>query len=495
MKLFEEKNKNKELCLNVLMSIKKESNTNNSTFLNYINNLSPVHSRQINYSKIANAKSDFFSPKKNEKTQKNFTSIKKHYYDMEQLTINQNTNMKKWNSHILNNFSNSNKYNKKDIINLKYFKKEPKDTIRIKLFEIKGNNNDKPTKKDNISINKSMINSIKKVVFKTPLNSKRKHFKQNKIIKININEQKNHDYTEKYPSDCKSNCKSKIISINSNLNLSEFTKINQIGKGTYGKIFSVVRKINNKKYALKKEIIKDIQYIEKRKNTIKIINDFIEKTKSKGVIKIYSNLFVKYNDKYIYYELMEIGEYDWEKDINERRISISYYTETELLNISSQLIKTLSLLQKNHITHRDIKPHNILIINGKYKLCDYGEIRIIKKDGLIVQRIRGSELYMSPILFYGLKKKLIQVRHNTYKSDVFSLGMCLFYAATLYYNCIDEIREITDVNKMYILLNKYLSKRYGKKIISLIYLMLQIKEDLRPDFIELEKKLDNILIQ
>ena len=313
----------------------------------------------------------------------------------------------------------------------------------------------------------------------------------NELTKIGkMKEKINHNFIGKNSL----NKKSLIIEPSGKLNLLEFIKIKQIGKGTYGNIFSVNWKKNNKKYALKKEIIKDLQYIEKRQNTIKIINNFLEKTKNKGVIQIYSNSFKKISDKYIYYELMEIGEFDWEKEINKRRISNSYYTEPELLNISAQLIKTLTLLQKNHITHRDIKPQNILIINGKYKLCDFGEIRIMKKDGLIIQRIRGSELFMSPILFFGLRKKKNQVRHNTYKSDVFSLGMCLFYAATLYFNYIEEIREIYDMNKMNVVLRKYLGKIYGNKIFSLIYLMLQIDENLRPDFIELEEKLNKILI-
>ena len=187
---------------------------------------------------------------------------------------------------------------------------------------------------------------------------------------------------------------------------------------------------------------------------------------------------------------MEIGELDWEKEIISRTKNNLYYTEEELFNIASQLIKTLSLMQKNHITHRDIKPQNILVVKGQYKLCDFGEIRIMKKEGIVVQRIRGSELYMSPILFFGMRNGLIQVKHNTYKSDVFSLGMCLLYAASMHFSGTDEIREMTDMNQINIVLNKYLGDRYSNKIISLIYLMLQTEEQLRPDFIELEKKLN-----
>ena len=38
---------------------------------------------------------------------------------------------------------------------------------------------------------------------------------------------------------------------------------------------------------------------------------------------------------------------------------------------------------------------------------------------------------MSPILFEGLKNKIFDLKYNPYKSDVFSLGMCLLFAGTL----------------------------------------------------------------
>ena len=101
---------------------------------------------------------------------------------------------------------------------------------------------------------------------------------------------------------------------------------------------------------------------------------------------------------------------------------------------------------------------------------------------------------MSPILFYGLRNNLIQVKHNTYKSDVFSLGMCLLYAATMDFNSTDEIREMTNMDQIKNTLNNYLSDKYSNNFISLLYLMLQIEEYLRPDFIQLEEKLINSII-
>ena len=269
------------------------------------------------------------------------------------------------------------------------------------------------------------------------------------------------------------------------LNLTEFTKINQIGKGTFGKIYAVKWKKNGKKYALKKETFKDKEFYDKRNEIKKVIGSFLEKTKSNGVIKIYTNLLRKNADEYNYYELMEIGERDWDQEIVIRR-------KKELYNIANQLIHTLSLMQKNHITHRDIKHQNILIVDGNYKLCDFGEIRSMKGSGVVVQRIRGSELFMSPILFYGLRANLIQVKHNTYKSDVFSLGMCLLYAATMHFDGTDEIRELIDMNKIKNVLEKYLKERYSDKFINLLLKMLETNEDLRPDFEQLEKDFENL---
>ena len=308
------------------------------------------------------------------------------------------------------------------------------------------------------------------------------------------------------------NSKIKILEPKIKLNLKEFIFGEQIGNGTFGKIFSVKWIINNKYYAMKKEILTDFEDVEKRRNTSKIIHNFIKDTKSKGVINLYGNLCFKNNKPkynindndnfinlikepyFIYYELMEKAQRDWDKEINIRRLHKLYYTENELLNIITQLITTLSLLEKNHITHRDIKPQNILVLNGEYKLGDFGEIRVLKREGLIVQRVRGSELYMSPILFHGLHLNLLQVKHNTYKSDVFSLGMCLFYAASLTYCGVDSIRELTDMKKIKDILFQFLSQRYSNKLIMFILSMLEIDENKRMNFIQLENRLTKNLI-
>ncbi len=100
--------------------------------------------------------------------------------------------------------------------------------------------------------------------------------------------------------------------------------------------------------------------------------------------------------------------------------------------------------------------------------------------------IRGTELYMSPILFNALKLKKNVVYHNCFKSDVFSLGMCILFAATLTFKSLYNIRELKDRETIKNILARYLVARYSFEFVNIILKMLEINEEKRPDFIELE---------
>ena len=466
---------------------------NNNPFLPILNYIKTLSNEDVKKGKENDDSYLYYSPNKMKKITDNSLTINKAIFDIKRLTISHNTNSTDLNLKFLYHSENLN-LNEDIFKNLNTVKnrKEPKDSIRRTVFESNNHPKDKNISEEKKTKKRYHSNKyiLREINSKSPLNNTQSNIRKINQYKKKLNkkDEKNNTLEDKNKKKTfiKNEPKGKLI-------LSDITILNQIGRGTFGKIFSVKWKKNNKIYALKKEIFNDLQFVKKRKNIIKIITDFLEKTKNKGVIKIYSNLSEKTKYNYNYYELMELGEKDWEKEINSRRNYNLYYTENELLNIASQLIRTLSLLQKNHITHRDIKPQNILIVKGKYKLCDFGEIRIMERDGIVIQRIRGSELYMSPILFFGLRSKIMQVKHNTYKSDVFSLGMCLLYAATMYFDCPDQIREMTDMNILNEILNNYLRERYSNTFISLVYLMLQKEEQLRPDFIQLEEKINTLL--
>ena len=108
--------------------------------------------------------------------------------------------------------------------------------------------------------------------------------------------------------------------------------------------------------------------------------------------------------------------------------------------------------------------------------------------------LRGSELYMSPLLYERYKNNRKDVMHNPYKSEVFSLGFSLLYAMNLNLNIIENIREFKNMKIIINSINKDLESGkyiYSDKLMQIIFKMIEIDENKRYDFIELEKDLNN----
>ena len=285
------------------------------------------------------------------------------------------------------------------------------------------------------------------------------------------------------------------------LNLSNYIIKKQIGHGSFGQILLVEDK-NGNQYALKKIIAASSNSIRKIKNELQILLDIQNSGQELNTINIYGILSTQLDlTTYALYVLMELAATDWEKEIVERKKAKNHYSEYELMSILFCLVKSLSILQKQNIAHRDIKPQNILILKDSnlkkiYKLADFGEAKELLKGDRPTnnQTIRGTELFMSPILFYALRgrKKIRYVKHNPYKSDVFSLGLCSLFAATLGVKCLYDIRELKSNISVYVVVEKYLRFIYSDNVINIISKMLDICENTRCDFIQLEKEFNAI---
>ena len=270
----------------------------------------------------------------------------------------------------------------------------------------------------------------------------------------------------------------------------DYRYIRPIGEGAYGLIYLVENLHNRKQFALKKILCKDLYEIMKHKNQFELIYSM----NHKNIMEIY-NLQYKYLDKttYAIYVLMERGLKDWSIDIRKRIINKKPYKEEEIVNILKQIVSGLVYLQKRNIAHRDIKPQNILLFNGNiYKIADLGEAKNINnKDGHMT--LRGSELYMSPSLYERHKNNKKDTFHNAFKSDVFSLGFSCLYAMGLNLKIIENIRELKNMKIIISSIHKDLPKKlYSDKLLKIIFKMIEVDENKRCDFIELEKELNLI---
>ena len=98
---------------------------------------------------------------------------------------------------------------------------------------------------------------------------------------------------------------------------------------------------------------------------------------------------------------------------------------------------------------------------------------------------------MSPILYEGLKRGKNDVPHDPFKSDVFSFGFCLLFAATLNFELLYEARDCDSSEMIQEILNKsFIKKAYSDKLISILYNMLLYDEKKRFSFQELLNFID-----
>ena len=470
-------------------------------------NFSPNSNIKISYLRQYNNNSIYYS---NHKRSNGFsiyinTNYLNNYLNTESKVFQQK-NYKYLNDERKNN-NNYSAYIGK-VFDLKKNNKLSNDNYNRRRNKIENSKNNNEDKKLNIFSKDIFWNRNKYLKIKLPFNNtleKSKMIQKNYLSYIISSKEffgtqktQNQYLNLKNSSKVKRNNKYSNINISpENINPNEFIKVSQIGHGSFGEIFKVKWNKNNKNYAMKEMHFSTEDNIIYLKERVKSIIELIKKTKCVGLIKIFGDCSVKKENEYYYYEIMELADKDWEQEIKIRREKKNYYSEKELFNIMSNLIKTLSLLQRNHITHRDIKLQNILLVKNKYKIGDFGESRTLNQKGVISQPVRGSELFMSPILFFGLNLKIAQVIHNSYKSDVFSLGMCVLYAANLSDNILYDIRELTNEENIKKIICRYLYKRYSTNFIQLLLCMLEIDEKKRPDFIQLEKLISeykNILI-
>jgi len=377
------------------------------------------------------------------------------------INYNNLENEKEENEEIINKETNNENINK---IFDKFNKKENKRN----LLPIKEVNENTKTKKSKNSNSNSSNSSLK---------NEKNHLKTNQKI---ITLAKNPIQEQKIKKEINSILtKSKIPKFN----LEEFTLYGQLGEGSYGIIYEAINNRTNKKYALKKIIAKDLEEIQSFENEFNLVYE----CNNDNIMKIYGISICNLDaTTFALYVLMEIALYDWEQEIKNHVTERKNYKEEELINILKQLVNGLLFMQKKlKVAHRDIKPQNILVFkNNIYKIADFGEAKEIKISKQL-NTLRGTELYMSPLLYNGLKKDKDDVNHNPYKSDVFSLGFCFIYAAALNFNIIYDVRDVDNMEKIERILIRYLKNKYTEKFIKVLVLMMENDENKRVDFCKL----------
>lgn len=120
--------------------------------------------------------------------------------------------------------------------------------------------------------------------------------------------------------------------------------------------------------------------------------------------------------------------------------------EFETRSIARQLLSALGYLHDMNITHRDVKPDNILVSSRQpltVKLTDFGLSKMIENEETFLRTFCGTLLYCAPEVYTEFTeydehgRRNLRNRHRQppgqrydHAVDVWSLGGVLFYALT-----------------------------------------------------------------
>ncbi|MCL2222482.1 MAG: Stk1 family PASTA domain-containing Ser/Thr kinase [Oscillospiraceae bacterium] len=95
----------------------------------------------------------------------------------------------------------------------------------------------------------------------------------------------------------------------------------------------------------------------------------------------------------------------------------------EALHFASQITKALTHAHSRGLIHRDIKPHNIMILkDGSVKVADFGIARLLSVQNTLTQETLGSVHYISPEQAKGGQVDA--------RSDIYSVGVVMYEMLT-----------------------------------------------------------------
>lgn len=215
-------------------------------------------------------------------------------------------------------------------------------------------------------------------------------------------------------------------------NLNDFELQNQIGSGSFGKVYRVLLKERKKNYAAKisKESIKNPE-IDKIRDISREVN-ILSKLKHPSILQFifYSPFNFKQKPKPVI--ITEFAKNKSLEDLieNEKISPTSLFSDTLKLIIIYGISSAMSYIHSHEIIHRDLKPANILLDDYFFpKIGDFGLSKVnctnFSEDILIEtvnNTIKGTPDYMAPEIW--------SKSEYSKASDVYAFGMIVFEIMT-----------------------------------------------------------------
>ncbi|KAL3849781.1 hypothetical protein ACJIZ3_011663 [Penstemon smallii] len=186
----------------------------------------------------------------------------------------------------------------------------------------------------------------------------------------------------------------------------DFHEIEKIGSGNFSHVFKALKRIDGCMYAVKHSMRQLHQDTERRKALMEV-QALAALGTHENIVGYYSSWFEN-EQLYIQLELC-----DHSLSMNKPpKLS----TEGEALKAMHQIAKALQFIHERGIAHLDVKPENIYVKSGVYKLGDFGCATLLNKTLPIEE---GDARYMPQEILNDNYDHLDKV-------DIFSLGAAIY---------------------------------------------------------------------
>ncbi|ORY62279.1 uncharacterized protein BCR38DRAFT_236386 [Pseudomassariella vexata] len=220
----------------------------------------------------------------------------------------------------------------------------------------------------------------------------------------------------------------------------KYNRVGVIGKGAFATVYKVASKYDGLPYAAKeldkRKFMKNGVLDQKVENEMKIM----QAVQHKNIVQ-----YIEHFD-WDLHQFIIIMEYVPEGDLGKLVQDHGAIKEPFVKVMARQLIDALGYLHDNKITHRDVKPDNILIESTRpdfvVKLTDFGLSKMIDTEQTFLKTFCGTLLYCAPEVYseystydeHGrrVRQRAPRATRERYDHavDVWSLGGVLFYALT-----------------------------------------------------------------